>query len=370
MGGSGVVTDEIGAEVERAIYEDAFAPEHWPQSFQSLAQLGGAAGTVLFSVTEWSSQWTASPDLQPAMQDFVELGWAARNTRMANGLRKGLHLQPRFISEADYYDLGELESDALTQSFFRPRGLGYSAGTIAQVPHGDMLCYSLERRWDDGPVPDAGLALLNHVRPHLMRAATLAARLGFEKTRSAVDTLASLGFPAAAVTAQGRLLVHNALAAEHGDVWTTGIGDLLLLHDRVSAQLFRLAMETIAGPGGTRSIPVRGGDGAVRHVLHVVPIRRSAHDIFSSAAAVVVLTDAVDRSGSPALLQALFDLTAAEARLARQLAAGVSLEDFATASNRSLATVRNQLRSIFEKVGVTRQSELVRVLTRLVPPAL
>ena len=368
--GAALATEDLGAELETTIYEAAFAPDHWPAALQTLGQLGGAAGSVLFSVTEWSSQWTACAALRPAMQDFVELGWAARNTRMSNGLRKGLHLQPHFITEADYYEGEDIETDALNQEFFRPRGLGHSAGTIAQLPHGDMLCYSLERRWNDGPVPGRNLDALNAVRPHLVRAASIAARLGFERTRTAVDTLASIGYPAAAVTGMGRVVIQNALADGQPTVWTTGLADRLVLHDRGASQMLAAALQSIGGTGGLRSIPVRGEDGIVRHVLHVVPVRRSAHDIFSAAAAIVLLMDAVDKGGSPALLQALFDMTASEARLARQLADGQSLEQIAMASERSVMTVRTQLRSVFDKVGVSRQADLVRVLTRLVPPGL
>jgi DNA-binding CsgD family transcriptional regulator len=62
------------------------------------------------------------------------------------------------------------------------------------------------------------------------------------------------------------------------------------------------------------------------------------------------------------LVRQLFDLTPAEAAVARRLASGLSLEDAATSLSISRNTARAHLRSIFSKSGITRQTELVRLM--------
>ena len=62
------------------------------------------------------------------------------------------------------------------------------------------------------------------------------------------------------------------------------------------------------------------------------------------------------------LVRQLFDLTPAEAAVARRLASGLSLEDAATSLDISRNTARAHLRSIFSKSGITRQTELVRLM--------
>ena len=64
-------------------------------------------------------------------------------------------------------------------------------------------------------------------------------------------------------------------------------------------------------------------------------------------------------------LRESFGLTAAEARLARKLRDGRSLQEAAEELQVSVNTLRNQLRGIFEKMGLKRQSDLVRALTEL-----
>lgn len=60
-----------------------------------------------------------------------------------------------------------------------------------------------------------------------------------------------------------------------------------------------------------------------------------------------------------------FGLTPAETRLAARLKDGLTLREAADELSVSVNTVRNQLRAIFDKMGLNRQSELVRALTQL-----
>ena len=60
-----------------------------------------------------------------------------------------------------------------------------------------------------------------------------------------------------------------------------------------------------------------------------------------------------------ALLRSMFDLTPAEARLARNLAAGRSLRQAADEAGIAYETARWHLKILFQKTGTRRQAELV-----------
>jgi DNA-binding CsgD family transcriptional regulator len=104
-------------------------------------------------------------------------------------------------------------------------------------------------------------------------------------------------------------------------------------------------------------------------IAHVVPIRGSARDIFSRCAALLMLTP-VTRPGAPSveLIVSLFDLTPAEARVARSLAAGQTLKVIAAENGTSANTVRTQLNAVLSKTGYRRQSDVVALLNGLRPP--
>jgi DNA-binding CsgD family transcriptional regulator len=85
-------------------------------------------------------------------------------------------------------------------------------------------------------------------------------------------------------------------------------------------------------------------------VAHVVPIRLSARDIFVRCAAALVLTPVTLPQAPPVeLVQSLFDLTPAEARVARGLASGKTVEGIATDGGTSANTIRTHVRGVLDK---------------------
>lgn len=64
-------------------------------------------------------------------------------------------------------------------------------------------------------------------------------------------------------------------------------------------------------------------------------------------------------------LRELFDLTAAEARLAQRLACGDSVEEVAQRLSIKMTTARTQLAAIFAKTDTRRQAKLVAILSRV-----
>jgi DNA-binding CsgD family transcriptional regulator len=96
-------------------------------------------------------------------------------------------------------------------------------------------------------------------------------------------------------------------------------------------------------------------------------LRGITTDALSPCQALLVLIDLEQRSRiSDTLLRACFKLTAAEAKLAVRIASGTDLDAASEKLRITRATARAQLRSIFAKTGVHRQSELVVLLSKLV----
>lgn len=67
------------------------------------------------------------------------------------------------------------------------------------------------------------------------------------------------------------------------------------------------------------------------------------------------------------LLQGLFDLTPAEARVARGIGEGKSIETIAAVQGVREDTVRKQLKATYAKTGAKGQVDLVRLVAGLNP---
>jgi DNA-binding CsgD family transcriptional regulator len=98
-------------------------------------------------------------------------------------------------------------------------------------------------------------------------------------------------------------------------------------------------------------------------IVHVLPIKGLARDVFSRASVVVLVTPVVIADVPTAeVIQGLFDLTPTEARVARALGRGETVAEIAASNRVAQPTVRNQIREIFSKTGVNRQADLVGLL--------
>lgn len=101
-------------------------------------------------------------------------------------------------------------------------------------------------------------------------------------------------------------------------------------------------------------------------VARTLPVPAAARNPFLGARVLLVFSEAKVYARLPTgYLGSLFGLTPTEARLAISLAEGHSLELIAHGHKISLATARNQLKSVFLKTDPHKQSELVALLLRL-----
>jgi hypothetical protein len=161
----------------------------------------------------------------------------------------------------------------------------------------------------------------------MARAGLAAARLGLVRARGTVDTLAVMGLPAAALTANGHVRITNSLFdREKASFVPTAFGRVALANPE-SNRLLQLALQASSGTRVPRSIPLQNA-GAPPMVVHVLPLKRDAHDLFSGGDLLIVATtiSASALVPSPTILTGLFDLTPAEVNLATALAKGLSLK--------------------------------------------
>lgn len=349
------------------VYEAAAVPELWPSTLSALARFGGGGGGLLFTSQGLDFRYVASPELEGYMEEFMADGWVAQNDRP---VRLFARQHPGFLTDLDVYTPEELDTNPVFTDFLRPRGYGWGAATAITVPSGERIVFDVERAYRDGPVPADIVARLDAMRPHLARAATLSARRRLQAVQVAADALEMVGLPAAVLGRQGQALAMNrSCQALLGT--TVRDGPRFALADPAADRLLAEALRTLAAVGlaRTQSIPVPAKEAEPPAVAHVLPVKRSARDLFAAASAIVVVTPlAQDRLPGLSVLEGLFDLTPAEARVARGITGCRTVEQIAAESGTSPQTVRSQLKSVMAKTGVNRQVELVRLLSGVALP--
>ena len=136
----------------------------------------------------------------------------------------------------------------------------------------------------------------------------------------------------------------------------------------------RRAFETLLRSVGRTRFPVNGEDawvvvpqdcGEARRplILRAMPVDDTHNE---GPHTVVILVD-LDATPKPTceVLQKVFELTPAEARLAVEIACGKSPEEIAEATHVAVGTVRKQLGSVFGKTNTHRQGELAALMARV-----
>ncbi len=219
------------------------------------------------------------------------------------------------------------------------------------------------RTWNDVP---SVLESANPVCRALLPALDPIARLrGLGQQTMMLSTmLNSFSMPMMLLDASQRPLARNAAAASPFRMASRAVGGRLAVSvpgvpDSQFSELVRRAVGRQAA-GGIIGIPARPG----AHLLVLPLVMRSAGQPQPAA---LVLLQGMSSGAEPVeqLLQNLYGLTPAEARLAQLILDGQSPGNAASALRISVATVRTQLSAVLKKTGAQRQSDLVRRLSPL-----
>ena len=242
-------------------------------------------------------------------------------------------------------------------------GIGFWAGTAGWG-------LSIQRTARQGPFEPHEVKLMERLIAPLTHVATLSSAVGRRVLTGMTDALALCGIPVLALDRLGAVIAFNGLADALFDSALYVHAHRLKVADRAARRELDDLVQHI------RSTPenavVRQRPILVRRplrspvLIRVLPVPSTAKEPFLGARALLTLTvQEPPRNFDAALLTRVFGLSAAEARLAAQIADGHSLAEVAERSKLSIHTVRNQLKAVFAKAGVGRQSEFVALCSTL-----
>jgi DNA-binding CsgD family transcriptional regulator len=357
-----------------AIYDLAFSPTDWPIVLRLLAAaLNSPHASSVITTPE-----------RDAPRPFGVVGMTVDDHRafLHTWHKRNVLAARRPVREAGAIVLGRTIlpksawlRTAMYQDYLAPRRIEEIVRLDIFADSRRSQSISLARPWASGPFTSEELAFARALMPHLQRVATLHAHVEGTTAiaRTAIDALDGAQAPLLLLDANGRL-VHASAEADRllheADGLSAGRDGLRAATPALSARL-RAILARAAGsryaPGVSGALHLRRPSGKPDLVVVAIPARsRSFGPHIGRAAVILQITDPLARvRPDPAILADAFDLTPSEAMLAADLLFGLSVGEAAAKRGRSVATVRTHLASLLAKTGTARQSDLVRLLSRL-----
>ena len=357
---------ETAATITDLAYEAAINAELWPQALEEASRaLGAVSGELLvFPDAESKPRFKATPYARDALNHWIEAGlW--KGSVMQRVALAGAPPRPvGVLSTVDLMPDEDWHADP-TANVFKSIGLYDQLFAPVFMPTGEAVFFSFERLEREGRFLPGADEAVAELLPHFSRAALVSSRLGLTQAIAAAETMEALRIPAAVLASSGRVKAVNGLFSTLEHAWASGPMDRIRWTDASADALFQSAVSEMSGNlSVVRSIAIRPRANHPPAVVHVLPLRRTAHEVLFGADILVVVTAVGSPHGSTnaGLLTALFDLTPSEARIASLLGGGESLARSAAIAGVTEKTARTYLERIFAKTGCRRQTELVLLL--------
>lgn len=369
--GVGSVLDQFSATIEK-IYKAASGGSRWEDALIAVENLTGSAGAVIDLIPK--SDALVRKTLAGSFTEENCAEYAGTYQAICPRIRYAVE-HPGADTQYDYLFMTERSMDRdPVYDWFGKHGLRYYVGcSVTSTPN--YLAYaSLQRTRRQGHASPKDVELFNLLKPHLTHAVSLADQLGTLRSYQQFSSAVFEALPQAvfALDGNGLVLFANAAAEE-----VIGSCDGL----RVEAGCLRCALPSEQAPLETRirgAIVPLGGcssawtrvsrvSGRLPYAVFVAPLHVADEDLLATEAKVllVVHDPCARRNPDLHMLTAIYGLTETEARLASAISAGHSLESAAASLHMQIATARSHLKSVFAKLGVNRQQDLVRLLTSL-----
>ena len=361
--------DNARLELVNHIYEGAVQPALWPGILEHMARFFGTERAALFSTFISPSQGgigllhgVPAAALRRWGDEFLQDDvWAEA------ALRKQLFREGVAVIDTDLVPAKQFAASRIYRDLLQYVGIGRMCTGVIFDSSGEVTptTCGVYRALDEPPFTADTRAAMTALLPHLSRALGVMFRLrdadfNLTVTLGALDRLAT----GVALFDEKGAVNHLNQEAERILRLNDGL-DRRVLEDAARSVLGIDAMQT---PHFSASQHATRPSGKHPFVLQFAPLP-GANDFSEEAKPVRAIGFITDPEAQVRvdvqLLQQLYGITPAEARLAERLCAGDTLAAAAARCGVSDATVKTQLARLFEKTNTSRQTDLLRLLLSL-----
>lgn len=344
---------------------------HWTPALEALASATGSAHGQLVGIGgprvvpfNWVTGFSAA-----AIDQFVAIegGDPRINPRVAVSVGAPV-LGVR--SEADYRAAAPAMRSDVYADFARDNDIAYGCQAKLAEDDAGLIGLAVLRGERDGETTMEQRALFAAVAPHVRAAVRLQAALesqGLALVRGALDAVSAAVL---VCDRDGRIRIATPAAEA-----LLGSGRLLAGEGRLAAvtgsdtQLLRRAIAVHGAPGPRRpaeTLAIGAGEGRLPLLLDICAAPTGPWAFgFRPTVMVIARSERRWHASAATILSLLYGLSDAEADVALRLARGETRDAIAEQRGTRLETVRAQLKTVFGKLGVRREVELVTMLADL-----
>jgi len=352
------------------IYDAAIDSAGWSGLLCDIADLCGAENAALVISDSLASRSTViTPRADPAVvAAYGEHWWQHDPTVAATA-----HLPVGQVTTLANTGRERFFQSAFHNEFWRHSGLGAErVATNLIVDDSAFSSFVLQASSRRDEISDEARATFSLLVPHLVRAVEVNCKVQRLEILNSVSKVQSTSDQTGAIVVDDRMrLVHADVAAEDimraGSAITVSRGVVSLRDPEADARL-RAAVGACGEISLKRTvgerIQARQADGRTRVTIDVMPYRKHADILWGASPAALLLVADSERARHMAIerLRDRFGLTRAEAMLSLEMLKGDGRAAAAGRCGISINTARTHLTRIFEKTGVNRQAELIRVI--------
>jgi DNA-binding CsgD family transcriptional regulator len=367
------------SELIGKIYDAAIDASQWSAVLCEAARFVGGSSAALFSKDATSGagniyhEYGTDPYYrQLYFEKYVKLDPATSGHFFAEVE------QP--IAVADLMPYHEFLETRFYREWVQPQGVVDFVAAVLDKSATSVAMFGVFRHQRDGLVDDDTRRRVRLIVPHIRRAVLVSRLIDLKTTEAATlaDTFDGLSSGMCLVAANGRIIHANDAGRailDAGDL-LSDVGGILVARD---SQINKALRDTFiaAGSGdaaiGTQgiAIPLKSEDGK-RYVAHILPLtsgaRRLAGIAYAAVAALFIRKSEMEVRSSPEVIAQAYNLTPTELRVLLAIVEVGGVPEVAAALGVAESTVKTHLSRLFDKTGVARQADLVKIVAGFSAP--
>jgi DNA-binding CsgD family transcriptional regulator len=354
------------------IYDAALDSSRWPLVLAKIAKFvgGQAAGLLSKDAVSKSGNVYYQAGIDPCyVQLYSETYW--KFDPVSKLPDRDVE---QIVSVPDLVSYDDFRAGRFYREWAEPQGWVDAANAVIEKTTTSCAYLTVVRNVASGMVDDEMRRRMKLIVPHVRRAVRTSKMIDLRQAEAATfaDILDGLSPAVILVDAHGHIVHGNAASQpvlEKGDFLRSVQGRLTATDTGVDEALHSavLAASSDAEHGGKlTAVPLTGRSGSDRYVAHVLPLavgeRRKTGLTSTAVAALFVRKAELETTPPSEVIGKTYKLTPTELRVlcaivtvggVRQVAGNLGVAD---------TTVKTHLGRLFEKTGVSRQADLVKLV--------